>query len=140
MEGKEGDNLFLEFIFDGMTFDNIKWEKLIEKWKMNVTTDKSTKRCSVYNDNSICITGESEEILLDKLREDEPGIEELRYDKPTNNVSLIISDKIETKKMFNFLNDLMCAIFEADDIDITIYKNEIKDTIHPEFVIKRMTM
>lgn len=139
MKEIEEDNLFLELIFDGLTFNEDKWEKLIDKWKLNIVTDRNTKRCSAHNDDySVCITGESEEILFDEHRKEDPEIEKFKLDKPINRVILTISHKIETKTMLYFLNDLMNAICETDYIDIAIHTNDIKSIIHPKWLIDRM--
>lgn len=139
MKDIEEDNLFLELMFDGLTFDNDKWENLIDKWKLNVVTDSITKKCSYYNDDySICITGESEKIILDEYRKDDPETEKFKLDKPINSVILTICHRIDTRSMLHFLNDIMNAIYETDDINVVVHINDIISVAHPKWLIDRM--
>lgn len=131
------DNLFIEFRFEDLEFRK-EWKDFVDRWKLNIVTDSTTKRCTVHNDDySICMTGHSLYSIVDECGDE--GEERPEIDKPTGFVSLIMSDNILTKRMLSFLNDLTCSTYEVEDLDFFIHMNEIKDTIHPDWLIHKMT-
>ena len=56
------------------------------------------------------MTGESIFYLTDELKKEEPTIERPEIDQPTDNISLLMNDKIETKSMLSFLKDFIDTI------------------------------
>ncbi len=134
---KEKEKFFIEYTFEGIEITH--WKDFVNKWKLKILTDDITKNCAAYNENcTICITGVSNFHLTDDFKKEDPLIERADIDQPSDNISLIMNDKIETKTMLSFLNDFNNLIEYVDDIDFNIHKNEIKNIIHPDWILKKM--
>ena len=135
---KEKEKLFIEYKFEGIEL--IGWQDLVNTWKLKIITDDNTKRCTAYNDDyTICMTGESIFYLIDEIKKEEPSVERPEMDEPADNISLIMSDKIETRSMLSFLNDFLDLINYIDNVDFDIHVNKIENIIHPDWILDRMT-
>lgn len=129
--------MFLEFRYESITFKDYKWEELVNKWKLNVTTDYDTKICTSHTDDYlICITGESLETIIDIYRREGNEIEKRKVDEPTNYVVLTINSKIEMEQMLLFLKDFLNIIDDTEDMGIFIL-DEIGETIHPKWLVDK---
>ena len=133
----EKEKLFIEYTFKGIELRG--WQDFVNKWKLKIVTDDNAKRCTADNDDySICMTGESIFYLIDDIKEEDPSVERPEIDQPADNISLIMSDKIETKSMLSFLKDFIDVVNYVDNVDFDIHVNKIESIIHPNWILDRM--
>ncbi len=133
----EKEKLFIEYTFEGIEL--IGWQDFVNKWKLKIITDDNTKKCTAYNDEyTICMTGDSIFYITDELKEEDPSVERPEIDEPADNISLIMSDKIESKIMLSFLNDFINLINYIDEVDFDIHTEKIENNIHPNWILDRM--
>ena len=134
----EKEKLFIEYKFEGIEL--IGWQDFVNKWKLKIITDDNKKRCTAYDEYyTICITGESIFYITDEIKKEESSIERPEIDGPADNISLIMSDKIETKFMLSFLKDFNHLINYIDNVNFDIHVNKIENIIHPDWILERMT-
>ena len=83
------------------------------------------------------MTGYSVFYLIDKIKLEEPSVERPEIDEP-DNISLIMSDKIETRLMLSFLNDFIDLIHDVKSVDFDVHESQIENIIHPDWLLDMM--